>query len=397
MTDGKFKERQRVKPNEFVIRACPLPVGYWSEASPQLVDILKVRMNKQYSILCTAVLSQTLLYLQEQYDTSLTAEQLQDECDKAKQELTSGGSLSTQQRPIGVLQTGGETRKTAGKPHCLPLPTELLLEVFQSLDSIERIRCRRVCHVWNSILTTKAYFPDVRVFGQAGYYEDFSWDGTYWMLACLFKCLTNATKMVVISDLDRGGFLHVPTPIKRVFNERRQIPLVVMYECELDEECEGVPYLIGCLARKVWECSCARMIWSGGCIYYDRRTVLVEQHTFTVRSRADAEVQMWDLFENLQAAEKSFDVKALAEWIADCLVHQRSREIDNVLWRLNEYQSPDPRPTSQYRGVKWTVSNISDLDVKKLSMLTVAFLSECIKPNRIVADKCELTAAPSSR
>ncbi|XP_055354672.1 uncharacterized protein LOC129600236 isoform X2 [Paramacrobiotus metropolitanus] len=348
--------------------------------------MLKVRVNKRYSVLCTAVLSQTLLYLQEQYGTPLTPEQL-EECDEAKHEQMRDMSLPPPAQQAtgchGALRTGGKKRKAAGKPRCLPLPTELLLEVFQSLDSIERIRCRRVCHAWNSILTTATYFPDVRVSGQAGYYEDFSWDGTYWMLACLFKCITSATKMVVISNLDRNGFWHVAVPIKRVFNEHRQIPLVVLYKCELDEDYEGVPDLIERLAYKVWNCSCARMIWSGGCIYYDGRTVGVGQRMFTIRSRADAEVQMWDLLENLQAAKEPLSVQAVSEWIADCLAHQRSTEIGEVLWRLNEYQSPDPRPTSQYRGVKWTVSNIADLDVSKLSTLTVTVLSDSIKPDPV--------------
>ncbi|XP_055354694.1 uncharacterized protein LOC129600254 [Paramacrobiotus metropolitanus] len=377
------EDLRRVEPNDFVIRACPLPVTYWSDANPQLEEILKSAVNRRYRVLCTAVLSQTLLYLQGQYGTALTSEQLQGEYDLAKQEQATGGSLPAHPLTDCELDTASKKREVAEELRCLPLPTELLLEVFQALDSIGRIRCRRVCHVWNSILINAAFFPDVRVSGQAGYYEkDGSRSGAYWMLACLLKCLTSAIKMALISSLYRKGFALLAAPFRRVFNESRQIPVVVWHKCELDKAYEGVTDLIGRLADRMWKCSCARMMWSNCCIDYDGRVVTVAHHTFTIGSRADANVQMWNLFEYLQAAKKPFDVQALSGWVADCLAHQRRDEIDKVVWHMNEYQSPDPRPTTQYRGVKWTVANISDLDVSKLSRLTTAFLSEFIKPDR---------------
>ncbi|XP_055354686.1 uncharacterized protein LOC129600248 [Paramacrobiotus metropolitanus] len=161
LPEGGYELLRMVMPNEFVIRACRLPVAYWSEATPQLGEILQCRVNQRYKVLCTAVLSQTLLYLQAHEHVPLTAEQLQEQCDAAKKTQAGVGSLpALQSRTCSARKT----RKTAANCRLsLPLPPELLVAIFQTLDSVERVRCRRVCAAWNTLLTTEAYFPDVRV------------------------------------------------------------------------------------------------------------------------------------------------------------------------------------------------------------------------------------------
>ncbi|XP_055354701.1 uncharacterized protein LOC129600262 [Paramacrobiotus metropolitanus] len=368
LTDGDYEEHLRVVPNEFVIRACPLLVAY----NLQLGEILKAGFSQRYRVLCTSLLSQTLLYLQRQDDTPLTAKQVQKECDLAMEEQARACSLPSRQ-----VYTVNKKR-TVDR---LPVPAELLVEIFRSLDSVQRVRCRRVCHVWNALLTNAAYFPDVRVSGGDADYgpQMFPTDGVYWVLECLFKCLTSATRMMVITSLPTYSLRHLAAPINRVFNAGRKLPLLVLFQCVLGDENEYANAVLDDVARLAGTWSCERVLWKKCRILSYLQSASVAQHVFSIRSREDVVVQLWDCFEEHQTVQEPLDLPAVAKWIADSLAHQRDYQIQGILWELNHCQSPDPRPTTHYRGVKWTVSNISDLDASKLTTLTVTFLNECMK------------------
>ncbi|XP_055344058.1 transmembrane protease serine 9-like [Paramacrobiotus metropolitanus] len=49
----------------------------------------------------------------------------------------------------------------------LELPLEMLKDIFQSLDIVERLRCRHTCQLWDAILTTAELCSDVRVSRQS--------------------------------------------------------------------------------------------------------------------------------------------------------------------------------------------------------------------------------------
>ncbi|XP_055354699.1 uncharacterized protein LOC129600260 [Paramacrobiotus metropolitanus] len=331
---GNYEDLRRVAPHDFVIRACPLPVGYWSEASPQLEKILKSGVNERYRVLCTTVLSQTLCYLQgpsAPHHITLTPGQLQEQCDIAKQELASDGSISAPLGTgcLGATFTARKKRKVAARRRCLPLPTELLLEVFQALDSIERFRCRRVCYVWNSILTTAAYFPDARVSASTNYDKNHSWEGIYWVQACLLKCLTNATKIAVISNLD----------------EREQCGRLAM--------------------RRRMPCRRCASEW------YGSSAALSYAHR-QPQSRSTPSASALILPQPL-------DLPALAELITEAVADNREYRINHIIRKiLNTYQSADPRPTTRYRGRQWTVEDLADLDLTTLTTLTVTILADAL-------------------
>ncbi|XP_055354675.1 uncharacterized protein LOC129600241 [Paramacrobiotus metropolitanus] len=383
LTDEDYEER-RVKPNDFVIRSCPLPADYWQDATALLAGILKYELSWRFKVLLTVVLSQRLLYLQWQYASPLTSEQLQERCDVAKKKQAHGcpSDLLRWIHRHGPLDTASRKRKISNERRAsLPLAAELLQQVFQALDSIGRIRCRRVCHAWDRLLFTDTYFPDVRVTGgEAAYGDvDFSEDGVYWVLACLFKCLTSATTMVVVSNLKSCDCWHVAGPINRVFSAQHKIPTVVFHGCYLGEADDRMQEAIERLASLAGDCRCERMVWKKCGISYSKQHITVTQQAFNIRSQEDTEMQLWEHLEGNLEVEEPLDLQAVSAWITDCWAQQRHDEIEEVVKVLNQIQSVDPRPISQYRGVEWTVSNVSDLDVSKLTSLTARLLVQCMR------------------
>ncbi|XP_055353197.1 uncharacterized protein LOC129599082 [Paramacrobiotus metropolitanus] len=197
-TDEDVK-RRLVREGDFVVRSCPLPAGYWADGSQLPREIFKSELNQRWRVVCTSVLSQTFDYLQRQTDKPVTHEILNLAYKAATEEARARISCRCLRllRQMTVRTSSRKRKTDGGSRTSLPLPAELMVEVFQSLDSIGRFRCRRVCHLWNTVLTTDAYFPDVRVSGSDTEYGDLqcTYAMGYWVVAGLLKCLSNATKV----------------------------------------------------------------------------------------------------------------------------------------------------------------------------------------------------------
>ncbi|XP_055333847.1 uncharacterized protein LOC129585252 [Paramacrobiotus metropolitanus] len=79
-------------------------------------------------------------------------------------------------------------------------PLEVLREVFLMMDTIDRLRCRRICSLWEAILKSVELCQDVRVAQPS---PDPSlpqtWSFDYIVYACLFKYVTPATHTICFS------------------------------------------------------------------------------------------------------------------------------------------------------------------------------------------------------
>ncbi|XP_055353210.1 uncharacterized protein LOC129599095 [Paramacrobiotus metropolitanus] len=264
------------------------------------------------------------------------------------------------------------------------LPTELLVEVFQSLDSIGRFRCHRVCPLWNTLLTTEAYFLDVRVSGHDADYGNLPYqvDDLYWAPACLLKCLRSTTKMVVITNLDFDKCKDI-AELLNVILSRSRIPTLVLYDCWFGigmAVMEPTAEVMECLADAVAGCrQCDRVMLKNCSICDDQLRAAVGQHSFIPQAREVVAMQLWDLFERCLVLKRPLIQPVLAEWIADCVAHKRNEQLEkHIIPALNTYQRIDPRPSTHYRHRKWTVSSISELDASKMTTLTAAALNEGI-------------------
>ncbi|XP_055328689.1 uncharacterized protein LOC129581563 [Paramacrobiotus metropolitanus] len=211
-------EGGRVMDKDFVVCFDRLPEAHRAGGSPIFVEILKGELEREFPIVCIALCprERSLRYLQRQDGWPLSFSQLRDVFTwvLVKEKAQSGSRRAR--------QLTGITTDTPGKGEGMPLPPVLLLEVFRSLDSIERFRYRRVCPLWHTLLTTDGYFSDVYVYGSSEY--------TCWP-AGLIKCLTRSTRVLVLDELMLGDAIGISGLIRHLLNGSR-LQAVVFYGCE---------------------------------------------------------------------------------------------------------------------------------------------------------------------
>ncbi|XP_055353188.1 uncharacterized protein LOC129599074 [Paramacrobiotus metropolitanus] len=254
----------------------------------------------------------------------------------------------------------------------LPLQVELLAEVLQTLDSLKRTRCRRICALWNVLLTTELYHTDVRVSWRA---EDCprSWTHPrFWILAGLLHCVTRRTKVIVLMHMNFGEGDHAASMIRHLIG---RVGTLVFYRCSWPYPgltWDDTLYNHGSILRI---CSMAdRAMWLQCRIEEKHLPSVVSQWAHSCQPQGELEVQLWNLFEKHIVVEAPVDRSILSEWIAHCIERGQLGTITEALY---DYQTADPRPSNQYRRCRWTVSVIAGLDVNKLSLLAAAVM-RCI-------------------
>ncbi|XP_055349967.1 uncharacterized protein LOC129596657 [Paramacrobiotus metropolitanus] len=237
-SEADLRER-RVEVGDFVVRSSPLPVAHMFSASLPFGRIFDDEFSRRHKVLLTAVLGREIFYLQRQNSSPLTIQQVADICRTARTIDQSRPTLSSREVVV-------DTR--------MRLPTELLVEIFQSLDSIHRVRCRRVCLLWNILLTTEAHFPDVWVSGSDETH------GMYGVVACLLKCLTSAPKVVLLSRLPLQDSRQLSAPIRYILQPHR-LPVLVLYDCAFSEALDRIKEVVGSATELNAHCARDKVVW----------------------------------------------------------------------------------------------------------------------------------------
>ncbi|XP_055349934.1 uncharacterized protein LOC129596627 [Paramacrobiotus metropolitanus] len=384
-SDAALEERC-VKDGDFVIRCYALPAEYGVEWTPLLDVIFKYGLQQLHRVRSTSLVNQTLVYLQRRDQTPLSAEQVEKLYTVSKKlendEIASQAQRTISPAPVSASQDKSPTSDNNG---CgLSLPPELLVEIFQALDSIERVRCQRVCALWHTLLTTVSHFPGVRVSGKETDYGPalyFSHDRLYWIVACFLKCLSPATRRVVVTQLESLQCSQVATLIKHVV-KTHPISLLMFVNCSLGDAKFLIKDIVDGVARILARCSGCGSVVVRNCSLHDHNLqAAVAYHVFRERALASMKLQLWDLFEKNLILTKPVDRPALAAWIADCIAQQRMDELRfQIVKGLILYQSVDPRPSTAYRTRNWTTSTLAEVDVNQLTTLTAAALSEGVDP-----------------
>ncbi|XP_055355593.1 uncharacterized protein LOC129600935 isoform X2 [Paramacrobiotus metropolitanus] len=80
----------------------------------------------------------------------------------------------------------------------LALPLEVLKEIFLSLDTVDRVRCRRTCHLWARLLAADDVGSEVRVALPGHRVRDI-----YALYACVAKSITPATRTISLRENGR--------------------------------------------------------------------------------------------------------------------------------------------------------------------------------------------------
>ncbi|XP_055344460.1 uncharacterized protein LOC129592445 [Paramacrobiotus metropolitanus] len=360
--------------SEFVVRSCLLPASFGSDQSPLVWEGFKSELGRACKVLYISRINDTFSYLQRQDAEPLTAKQAENTYQLSKRKGTPGLPLDAKPRP--------DTKPaiSAGEEEGVPLPAELLTEIFRALDSIGRVRCRRVCALWNDILTTDANFPEVRVSAHDGSYgaAHLGNRGMYWVVACLLKCLNSATTTLIVTGLGYEEFPQLAAPIRHI-RQARRLPLLVLGDCLLGDPSKPAKDVIPATLQLGGDCFAERMVWVRCTLLDSAVFATVAQYTFRGPSTAAMEVELWDVLESCLVVPTSLkrppSAAMVSRWIADCIAFQDIGHIHEILKALREYQGADPRPSNRFRDWKWTPASLVDLNPTQLTKIALTRLT----------------------
>ncbi|XP_055348460.1 uncharacterized protein LOC129595463 [Paramacrobiotus metropolitanus] len=394
-----------IHPGSFVSRECRLPVEFWPNTTHTAADNFSRHppfQDKHVRIL--SVLGETVKYLQRSDAEPITEEDVQKVYDATREFFSKQPGLSNDEQDNPALQLSSVRKTTRKRKYSeedaqpevecvLPAATHLLLEIFHSLDSLTRIKLRRVSPLWNTVLTGADSAKTVRVsFVLNPFFprEAENFTQVFGAVAGLLKCTNASTERIILEDMWVDNFDGALMVIKYLLQNIRLKQLtfhnVVMdWDDRFDEDYAGsgvvaVEELEGGgktffrrLAKTLnsWAPCCDELRLRRCTFTCIEKMNAVIQHATIKLDAADIEAQFWDLYE-AHLSRDGVNLEEMAEWI-----RTGSEELRNMVAQyLEDWQSYDPRSTTQYRGQEWTVDNLKDLDVSKLTTITLRALKE---------------------
>ncbi|XP_055344729.1 uncharacterized protein LOC129592665 isoform X2 [Paramacrobiotus metropolitanus] len=275
--------------------------------------------------------------------------------------------------------------------HCLS--TEVLLEMFCFVTSIEKCKLRRVCITWKNILTSPAaaYLVLLRNGPYPSAYA-YIQEGDYLHAACLFNCwnkvvvIDGCKSMKVWKDqmpschggflqriISEGGYHPAETLIltnvfRMMYAKKRGENSAADFIVELTEEINS--YMRVCQQLVLRNIT---MVLFGGFL----GDIIVKIRAGRIsRDQRKTVPDWWTVLDNCCPSLNECDLSSLATWIRDA--HYRAANKENlepslhskVLSVLHNLQSADPRASVHYRGERWSMESLINLDVRKLKTFT---------------------------
>ncbi|XP_055349945.1 uncharacterized protein LOC129596636 [Paramacrobiotus metropolitanus] len=372
-------DSRRIQPTDFQIRSCLLS-AVWFNASRALLDACRLHLQRKRSVWWTKMSHGGLWYVQRSADAPLQPPELEAVCMEGLKKHE--GKIA--QQPLSAAATPSGKRQRTARDRGLPLAVELLVETFQSLHSIDRTRHRRVCALWNQLLTTEAYFPVVRISCQPADCP-LSWTNPrFWTHAVLLHCVNRRTTTIVLTHMDLlGDGEYAASMIPHMAG---RIPRLVLYQCFWSYPGCTVRDILAHHSPLMKVCSTAeRVVWSQCRVREKHLNVLaVSQHSHGCQPEEQLRMQLWDLFEKHLIVDEPVDRNAVSEWMKQCA--QYGFRFSTTL-ALHDYQSADPRPSNCYRCRRWTPSDVEGLDIYSLSPLAATALHRVMMETRNDTDK----------
>ncbi|XP_055339123.1 uncharacterized protein LOC129588776 isoform X2 [Paramacrobiotus metropolitanus] len=402
---GTAPRLKLVRPADFVIRSCTFPAGFWSSLEPWKAMSLRCRIQHRCSLFIISVVRETMTYLdrpngyimpKEHGDAWKVFYHLRDEIRYKDNRKRTEDRVKIQN-----LQNDDEAADTGELT--LILPPELLKGIFRSLDTINRLRCRRTCHLWNDILGSPEFCRDVVVQIQLEQSMSDTTDNCqqsiYEAYACFWKCVTSITRTVRIQgglvhpddDGEKWGrrritdamldciqqvLEHTGTRINQLAFDRRDMTITSAFNRRFGDYCDDLACTYFNLAP--W---CQRIVWTNVsfCYIKDGHQIYIRipRGEFDLKSVNAA--QIWDLLEAHLDLVKALDMERIAQWIISAGQTKCNTSGERIIRRLNRsvlttYQSCDPRLSASYSKRKWKTKILRSLGVRKLNRLCLYVL-----------------------
>ncbi|XP_055355135.1 putative uncharacterized protein DDB_G0285495 [Paramacrobiotus metropolitanus] len=270
----------------------------------------------------------------------------------------------------------------------LPPESHLLREIFHSLESVSRVKLRRVCWLWNSVLTGADSGHTVWVSFRNNLCFPMKADKfiyAYAAVAGLIKCIDGSTQRLIVARM-HGEQLDGALAVVKWMLRHNRIQQLIFHDVEfewrarirrdnivgLEDVGQGILHRLAAAFRDLAPlCDGLRLrMCKFKCFW--RTTATIADGTVALDA-ADIEAQLWDLYE-ASLSRDGLDFGKMAEWIRTGSLKLRSM----VAQYLNDYQSCDARLTTRYREQTWTVDDLKDLDVSTLTIATLRALKDVL-------------------
>ncbi|XP_055330300.1 uncharacterized protein LOC129582726 [Paramacrobiotus metropolitanus] len=388
--------------DHFVMRTCSVPHGYWILDRKPAAFMLRL-MEKRFQLRFVKILSQTMLYLRRLRESPLgEGHRFDDHPVKIFEREWKRTTFSPEWREEAERADAEPKRKQPLRvgEDGLAVPLGVLKEIFHSLDTVDRQRCRRTCRLWETQLTSAELCEIVRVSRQKeSSSRPVQFDCNYAMYACIFKHITPAVHTVCIRDTEtffltrytmQDDTDEVLDIIKKLLDDagRRLERLIVHRRSVRLGESAFEHWKLGVFATEITAqkarlgACCDRLIFKdyalateskGGATMMEFRVPIV-----VIPEGPVDEAQIVDTFEkHLQWNVPPLDVDSFAQCMAG-LIDSKERA-KKVLKILEDYQSCDPRPSAHYRGCRWSADDLTDMDMGKLNRFCLYALARYTK------------------
>ncbi|XP_055349120.1 uncharacterized protein LOC129595999 isoform X2 [Paramacrobiotus metropolitanus] len=300
------------------------------------------------------------------------------------------------------------------------LPVKLWQEVLSHLDTLTQTKVRAVCPLWNSILDLPLLTANILISNSGSDKQKSLSRIEYDLLSPIYRCLSSATQRIVIVNQRRmmdvnDFFVLVPNMIQWTVKQNSGVHLKAIHwvnlqcrllirnradsidyhECVLHrntamstghlsvstiglpdfiESCRKLP----CKAIQLHSCV-INLEWMVSGPQFSQIRLIVPIHIPRMRleTTSDFDCAVWDALEAALPAPSSDELQILSKWIQSSAAGEYTSTNGRLLcWAMCAMHTADPRPSSHYRGKKWCVAGLQDLQLEKLSRLTQHF---CIK------------------
>ncbi|XP_055327938.1 uncharacterized protein LOC129581080 [Paramacrobiotus metropolitanus] len=276
---------------------------------------------------------------------------------------------------------------------CLALPLEVLREVFHSLDTIDRQRCRRTCQLWDALLTSPELCREVHLTETlASSSLPAQWSSEFVLYACIFKLIGPVTRTMCFRgtssqklpwrlhgealDLISKALAAAGTRLDRFIVFQRSIHVsssgISSDRWNLSVFCTKIAASVSKLLP-----SCDRVIWKD-CILTDKEVALLMKFRIPAAvftpGHADA-AHIADLLEqHLYCEGQPLKVRHITRFFAGHV--DGATTARRVMQILEDFQHCDPPPSAHYRGRQWSADHVNEVDLTKVNRFCLYALSQ---------------------
>ncbi|XP_055339184.1 uncharacterized protein LOC129588821 isoform X2 [Paramacrobiotus metropolitanus] len=237
------------------------------------------------------------------------------------------------------------------------------------MGTIDRLRCRRTCPLWDEIIC----LPELCRVVDATFHDrdgDVILGGNYVTYACILTQITAGTRTLCIPFRDDYENYRGRSPEGQ---HRSEIAAALGYIQQVLRE-TGT-----CIERIApW---CPRIIW----INYTWR-YYVASFSFCVRipyavfsTHLIGTAQVRGLFERHVDSDRGLDQGRMHSCISSAIRAKSKTKCATIIEILKAFQSDDPRPSANYSTQEWTLNNLDCLDIRKLNPICLVALSRFVE------------------